>query len=421
MSQQNKTHKNIRILFSEGSSTNAREMINALGIAGYRVDLCDPNPACLGRFSRYVNHVYRCPVSGRDPMGYLNFIISLLTKQHYDVLFPANEQAYLFSRFIGRLAPLTDIAVADFDAFNRVQTKSAFMRLLDELAIPHPETKFAHTWNEIERSALSLTFPVYIKTSYGTASTGVWRVENPSELIEFQPRLDALSLLDGSTEFLVQAASAGYFEQSHAIFDRGRLAALRCTRRLLEGAQGGAVVKIGVDRPAVRRNFEALGRELHWHGSLSIDYFWDEALSSPSYIDCNPRITEPMNAMFNGVNLAELQVRLSLGETLPDVPDGSLSAKSHTLLQAMLGSAGRRLSRRDVLHEVSQVLRRQGIYADCREGMTPVREDFLSIIPVGVIFASLMVNPGLYKRVALNTISNYSLGAAIPLLAEMGE
>ena len=71
---------------------------------------------------------------------------------------------------------LTGLAVADFTAFNRVQTKTAFLRLLDELGLPHPETQFARTWSEIEQAALSFMPPFYLKTSYGTASTGVWRV-----------------------------------------------------------------------------------------------------------------------------------------------------------------------------------------------------------------------------------------------------
>ena len=69
------TNSKIRILLSEGSSTNVREMITALGPLGYTLDICDPNPLCMGRFSRYVHRVYRCPTSGSDPVGYLKFII----------------------------------------------------------------------------------------------------------------------------------------------------------------------------------------------------------------------------------------------------------------------------------------------------------------------------------------------------------
>jgi len=77
---------------------------------------------------------------------------------------------------------------------------------------------------------------------------------------------------------------------------------------------------MGVDRPVVRQHFEKIGQALAWHGSLSIDYFWDERTGQPSYIDANPRITEPMNAVVNGINLADLQVQLSLGREITSLP-----------------------------------------------------------------------------------------------------
>jgi biotin carboxylase len=57
-----------------------------------------------------------------------------------------------------------------------------------------------------------------------------------------------------------------------------------------------------------------IGSSLKWHGSLSADYFYDESDGKAYYIDANPRITEPMNAAVNGINLADMQVRLSMME-----------------------------------------------------------------------------------------------------------
>jgi predicted ATP-grasp superfamily ATP-dependent carboligase len=422
--KENMTHSQnpnskIRILLSEGSSTNVREMITALGQAGYTMDICDPNPLCMGRFSRYIRRVYRCPTSGSDPVGYLKFIIRLLKQQAYDVLFPANEQAYLFAWAKDYLTPLVGLAVADFSAFNRLQTKAAFMQLLDEIGLPHPLTRIAHTWPEIEEAAAFFTAPCYLKTSYGTASTGVWRIEREPALPEIKARLSEQQLLDGQTEFLVQAAAVGKFEQSHAIFDRGHLLALHCTRRLLEGAQGGATLKMGVNRPLVRQHFEAIGRHLAWHGSLSIDYFWDEQTGQPAYIDANPRITEPMNAVVNGINLADLQVQLSLGREISAFPPIQTALKSHNAIQAVLGAAGRRRSRLDVLREMGRVVLKKGIYRDSREGMTPVWQDAPSLLPLAVVLTGLLLDPRSEQQLTLKTIANYSLGAAIPRLLTM--
>jgi hypothetical protein len=373
----------------------------------------------MGRFSKYIHKVYHCPISGSDPVGYLKFILHLLKQENYDVLFPANEQAYLFSWAKDYLTPLVGLAVADFSAINRLQTKSAFMQFLDEIQLPHPATQFGHTWPEIEKAASLFTKPFYIKTSYGTASTGVWRIEQMKVLPEVKAQLDEQSLLDGQTEFLIQAAAPGDFEQSHAIFDHGRLLALHCTRRLLEGAQGGAAVKMGVNRPIIREHFEKIGQYLAWHGSLSIDYFWNEQTGQPSYIDANPRITEPMNAVVNGINLADLQVQLSLGKEISTLPPVQTALKSHNALQSILGAAGRRFSRLDIIREMIHVVFNKGVYQGSQEGMTPILQDFPSILPLVIVFITLLLNPQSERYFTLKTIANYSLGLAIPKLFAM--
>ncbi len=409
----------IHILLSEGSSTNVREIISALGPLGYSLEICDPNPICMGRFSRYIRKVYPCPVSGADPLGYLKCIMRLLKQERYDVLFPANEQAFLFAWARDFLTPLAGLAVADFSSFNRVQTKSAFMQLLDEIQLPHPMTRLAENWHEIEQVSNSFSMPFYIKTLHGTASTGVWRIERKEDLVKLKTTLAGQNLLNGQTKFLVQAVASGSFEQSHAIFDRGSLLALHCTRRLKEGAQGGAALKVGVNRPVVRNHFEKIGRVLEWHGSLSVDYFWDETRDQPSYIDANPRITEPMNAMVNGVNLADLQVRLSLGETLSPRLSPQAGLKSHSTLQVMLGKTKRGHSRLGMLEDMLQVVFKRGIYQGSQEGMTPIGRDLPSILPLFYVFATLLIDPGKQDRDVLKTISNYSLGTAIPMLSAL--
>ena len=407
----------IRILLSEGSSTNARETITALGLGGYKVDLCDPSPACLGRFSRFVGRVHRCPVSVTDPAGYLRFVIGLLRREPYVVLFPANEQAYLFSWARDLLAPLTGVAVAGFGAFARVQTKTAFMRLLDELRLPHPDTRYAGNWPEIKAAVADLGTPCYVKTASGTASIGLWRIGSPDDLSTLQAEMTAPDRRGRDSEFVVQRQAGGRFEQSHGIFDHGRLVALRCTRRVAEGAHGGAAVKEGVKRPAVEHDYQLIGRRLDWHGSLSIDYFWDEAEARPAYIDANPRITEPMNAFFNGVNLADLQVRLSLGEHPASIPHDTRSALSHNLVQVMLGAAAEGHSRRQVLRQAMTAAFRDGPYRHSREGMTPVLKDPPAVIPVIAILGALLAEPGTERHLTRDTIARYSLGDAIPLLA----
>src|SRR5215469_2172219 len=130
----------IRILLSEGSSLSARQTITALGQCGYTIDVCDPNPLCISRFSRFVRRYYRCPAVGTDPLGYLAFVLEHLTQEHYDVLLPVHEQAFLFAKVRDRLPIGVGVALAPFDAFVQVQGKVAFARLMQRLGLPQPPT-----------------------------------------------------------------------------------------------------------------------------------------------------------------------------------------------------------------------------------------------------------------------------------------
>ncbi len=182
---------------------------------------------------------------------------------------------------------------------------------------------------------------------------------------------------------------------------------------------GGAISKVGVDRPIVRQNLEKIGASLKWHGSLSIDYFYNEQDGKAYYIDANPRITEPMNAMVNGINFAEMQVRLSVGEFIPANNTSHIINKSHSAIQALLAAAGQRYSRFDILKEMCLVSSKRGIYVNSHEGVTPVAKDFTSMVPLSVVFLQLMINPKSNNSQAEKAISNYSLGKAIPKISKM--
>jgi hypothetical protein len=90
--------KPLRVLVSEGSSTSAREAITILGLSGHDIEVCDPSPWCLSRFSGLVRKFHRCPGLRDDPAGYLAFIEQRLADGKFDVLLPTHEQGFLFAR-----------------------------------------------------------------------------------------------------------------------------------------------------------------------------------------------------------------------------------------------------------------------------------------------------------------------------------
>ena len=159
-----------RILLSEGSSLSAREAVTALGLAGFRVELVSSDPLCLARFSRFVRRVHPAPPSGSDPDGYLKTVLDVIERRSIDVLMPVHEQAYLFAAARHRLPMGLGIALADFSAFEQVQSKPALAALLTRIDVPQPPTEIVHSTQDF---AVERPFPYFVKAPFGTASAGV--------------------------------------------------------------------------------------------------------------------------------------------------------------------------------------------------------------------------------------------------------
>jgi predicted ATP-grasp superfamily ATP-dependent carboligase len=409
MSSNDRQPDSIRVLLCEGSSLSAREAISALGPRGYVLDVCDPDPRCLGRFSRFVRAFYRCPPAGTDPHGYLQFLLQHLKRVPYDVLLPVQEQAFLFSRVRDQLQPLVGLAVTEFGAFERLQSKVGFLQVLDYLGLPHPQTAIMRTRSEIEAWN---SFPYYLKSAYGTASSSVWLITTEEERAGVIEHVENIGWLNGTTEFLIQEIVQGPLCMVQAIFDQGRLIGLHCWQRLREGARGSSSSKMSIDQPLVRQHIERLGAYLRWHGSLSIDYLLDPGQSTPLYIDANPRLVECMNATFSGLNLAEMQVRLSLAESFSTLADSHPGIRSHMLMMALLHLASKGGRRWDVLHEIWQALRRKDVYASSQEELTMLKTDIWSGLPLALVIINLLINPVRGRAIAGKAVSSYSLTPA---------
>jgi predicted ATP-grasp superfamily ATP-dependent carboligase len=376
----------LRILLSEGSSTSARQVITALGLTGHRIEICDPDRHCLGRFSRFVARYHRCPGLGVDPGGYLRFVSDLLARQRFDVLLATHEQGFLFAKVRQPLSRLVAVALPSFANYQRALDKAEFSRLLFELDLPQPETALisgVRELREIDR------FPFIVKKQIGTASRATWLISDRNDLERTIDELKEETFAD----VLVQQFVKGPVEHAQAVFCTGRLVGMHAYRQIVRGAGGGPAVKESVQRPLVRGHLKRIGEFLSWHGALSVDYILSECDGQPYYIDCNPRLVEPINALLSGIDLADLLVRVSLGEQPPEAPASRAGVRTHLAIQALFGCALRGCSRRSLIRECFKLLLHRGVYAASQEELTPMRWDWPSIIPAIVAAAWLLKNP----------------------------
>ncbi|MCS3453493.1 MULTISPECIES: hypothetical protein [Bradyrhizobium] len=387
--------KQLRVLVSEGSSTSGREAITILGLAGHHVEVCDPSRWCLARYSRFVRKYHHCPPLRSDPAGFLRFVERLLASRHFDVLLPTHEQGFLFARAAAGLASRTGLALPDFASYRAVHSKAGFSRLLDRLGLPQPTTRIVSSAEELREA---VRFPSVVKTSVGTASRGVWFVRDTGDLN--RALYDLESADDFAGEVLAQDLITGTVEKAQSVFCHGTLVGFHAYRQIAAGVGGGEAIKESVSRPAIRAGLETIGAHLRWHGALSVDVIMPLDSATPLLIDCNPRLVEPMNAFQSGVDLVDLLLRVSRGETPAPLAEGRVGVRTHLAMQALLGSASRDGTRRDLIRECGRIATGEGHYRGSSEELTPVRLDWLSAVPLAMTTALLLASPQIASSLA---------------------
>jgi predicted ATP-grasp superfamily ATP-dependent carboligase len=405
------TSARLKILMTEGTSLSARQTLYTLG-GRYTIDVLDPSSLCQCRFSLFVRRWHQSPNFAHEPQAFLEFLAERIKAERYDVLLPTHEQVYLLSRFRDELTPHIGLALPEFTALRRMQDKAQFTRLLAELGLPYPPTAFVRTRQELIQGR---TFPCYVKLAHGTAGCGVFHVRDARELAAVADRLAAAGLLEGDVESLVQQPARGVQSTVQAVFQDGRLVGAHCFEARDIGVGGMSTARISASHPVVLAHVERLGGYLRWHGAMFLDYFFDASTGQPEYIEANPRIGETVNALLCGVNLGELLVRVSRGESLDTsspVLTTQLGVRTQSFFMILLSRAMEGANRRQLWGQIWKRWRRQGLYADSQDELTRLRKDLGSFLPAFWIHLQLLVNPRLSHGIVAKSTANYALPAS---------
>jgi len=134
----------------------------------------------------------------------------------------------------------------------------------------------------------------------------------------------------------------------------------------------------------------------------------------PRFIDINPRLVEPLNALASGVDLTGILLEVARhgsARTLEPQPAAVPGARTHQLLLAVLGAA-QQGERRDVARELARAVLHRGEYQDSREELTPGRGDLLAPLPVTVIALATLVRPDAWRHFVGGSAGAYSLTPA---------
>ncbi|MGD0246813.1 MAG: ATP-grasp domain-containing protein [Streptosporangiaceae bacterium] len=403
------------IMLSDGAGLTSRQAATVLARTGHQVEALCPRGLSLCRMTRHVRRVHDVPAVGRDPFGWLGASLAVAERRGADVLLAVQEQVAVMALEQDRIeAAGLATAVPSFPALAQVQDKVSAYRTLDRIGVPQPPSVIAASAAELVEAAGQAGTagpgrPVFVKTPIGTASAGVRRVGSQADLRQLVADYESLGVFAGSGSVLVQQPVAGPLMMVQAVFAAGALVAFHGCERVREGTSGGASHKLGRRLPDVREHMARLGAALKWHGALSADVILGP--DGPCFIDINPRLVEPANALASGVDLTGALVEVALTGTARPQPDAAPGVRTHQLLLAVLGAAqhGRR---RDVARELAGAALHRGSYRGSREELTPARGDLLGPVPVTVAGLAALAWPSIWRQFVGGSAGAYSLTPA---------
>ncbi len=386
----------MRILLTEGSGLTSRQVAGRLGALGHHVEILSSTPIALARFTRHVRAVHAVPRFGLDPFGWLEAAEHIAETRAIDLLLPTQEQAAVLSARERCLRVAT--IVPPFPSLARLQDKISAYRTLSEIGAPQPAATIVESLADLEGIA---NFPVFVKRPIGTASSGVLRACDRTEL---ERAVRALGFADGA--LLVQAEANGPLAMILALADRGRLVAHHACLRLGEGVGGGASLKESVALPGLRDRLAAFVAALDWHGGLAFDAILAD---EPLIIDVNPRLVEPGNALAAGVDVVKALIEIAEGRKPAELPAGRAGVRTRQTLLAVLGAAQQTSSRGAILSEARAAITGSGPFAGSSEELTPLAGDPLAAVPVAAALAATLALPSLWRKFHAGAVGPYAV------------
>ena len=300
----------LRVLASEGSSTSAREAVTILGLSGHHVEICDPSPWCLARFSRFVKKLHRCPPLRDNPRGYLAFIEALVASGQFDVLLPTHEQGFLFARVQASTRRQGRAGVAVVRQLSHRAQQGRLQPIAGRVGVAAAGNGDRHVGERVARGS-----------SLSRRDQDLDRHGQPRRLVRAgcagvgrKPLRELVAADAFADEVLVQDFVVGTTEKAQSVFCHGELSAfmpIGGSRSVSAAARRSRRASVG---RRCARCWKRSDERLAWHGALSIDYLMPDGDATPLLIDCNPRLVEPMSACLAGTDLVGLLLEVSRGE-----------------------------------------------------------------------------------------------------------
>lgn len=263
----------------------ALDAIRKLGDRGHKVFACDSYAAAPGSHSRYLAGHFTTASASDDPSAFVGDVERIAADNEIELIVPMFEEVFYLAGEHERISAVTKLYAPPFRTLAQVHDKGTFQELCEKLEIRTPQTRLAHSRDELREAIES--FPrFFARAAFSRGGVGLFTNTGP-----LAGHL-AISDCDptDANPWLVQEFVDGPMQCTYSALHDGAVATHMSYRAPRQWEHSTGIQFTSVDAADTLPIVEQLGSELGWNGQMSLDFVdTDDGLVM---IECNPRPTD---------------------------------------------------------------------------------------------------------------------------------
>jgi predicted ATP-grasp superfamily ATP-dependent carboligase len=308
------------VLVTDGHWRKTLAVVRSLGRKGVRVTVGERTCLNTSFFSKYCSRRILYPSPRRYPEQFIEFLLEEIKKNHYNTLFPMEEETLLLlAEHQSEISRYTHLLIPDREKIEFIRDKRNLIQFAEARGIPIPMTSYLPP---------NLTLPAWgeegegfvIKPRISSGSFGIAYVKRREDLIPFYERVHAKYPFPLIQEWVPDGG--GIFGLSALFDETSNVKAAFVHKKLrMYPVQGGpSTLREGVRHPQIMELGLSLLQSLNWKGIAMVEFKVDPRDGIPKLMEINPRFWGSLElAIVSGVDFPYLMLRMARGEKFEPV------------------------------------------------------------------------------------------------------
>jgi predicted ATP-grasp superfamily ATP-dependent carboligase len=346
----------MRVLVTDGHFRKTLAVVRSLGQKGVQVTVGERTFLNTSFFSKYCTKRLVYPSPRQAPNQFIEFFLKEIEKNHYDCLFPMEEETLLLLvKYHSEISKYTYLLSPDLKKIEFVRDKKNLMEFAEKIGIPAPRTFYVAPSRTLAlegggegkavsppfqeegiSGALSLSpggrgegeggslssilLPAVIKPRISSGSFGIVYVKKSEDLIPSYQNVHERFPFPLIQEWIPDGGGTYGFS---ALFDEAsnvKAAFVHKKLRMYPVQGGPSTLGEGVEHPRIMELGLSLLKSLNWVGVGMAEFKVDPRDGIPKLMEVNPRFWGSLQlAIDSGVDFPYLILRMARRESFEPI------------------------------------------------------------------------------------------------------